>query len=138
MTAFLFSMADKSLDRIVDITLTDSTIQRVLGLIDERGLSSDEYGLRFFVQAGGCSGFSYGMSIEIGPQETDLSVTYEHEGTSLTLFVDPTSYELVKGSRIDYQGNLMGGGYKVDNPNAKASCGCGHSFQPQDSDDGCD
>ncbi len=80
--------------------------------------------LRVYVTPGGCSGFSYGMTFAEGAEEGD--VIAEQEGVRVV--VDPMSAMYVKGSEIDFVDALMGGGFTVRNPNAVASCACGHSF----------
>lgn len=76
------------------------------------------------VDAGGCSGFQYQFSIGDNADEGDLIFT--HEGA--TLAVDPISFELVKGSTVDYVQELIGSAFVIKNPNASSSCGCGSSF----------
>lgn len=109
-----------------DIILTDSAAARVRALLDERNLQG--HALRVFVGGGGCSGLQYGMALEGQPRETDLR--YEFDGVNVV--VDPQSINYLYGSTIDYVDDLMGGGFKIDNPNAVASCGCGHSFRTAD------
>lgn len=80
--------------------------------------------LRISVKGGGCSGFQYAFDIEKNRAEDDLVVT--REGASVV--VDPTSLEMIRGSELDFVDDLMGQAFKVKNPNAVASCGCGVSF----------
>ncbi len=80
--------------------------------------------LRISVKGGGCSGFQYAFDIEKGAAEDDLVVT--RDGASV--LVDPVSLEMLKGSELDFVDDLMGQAFKVKNPNAVASCGCGVSF----------
>src|SRR5258706_14733117 len=96
------------------------------------------YALRVFVAGGGCSGLQYGMAFEEGPQEYDTLI----ETDGVRLVVDPTSAMYVGGASIDFVDSLMGGGFRIDNPNAVSSCGCGHSFRTSGessaaSDGGC-
>jgi iron-sulfur cluster assembly protein len=86
---------------------------------------SDAAAIRVFVKSGGCSGFSYGMAIDDVVREGDR--VFEDRG--VRLMVDVRSWELLRGSEIDYVENLMGGGFSVTNPNATSACGCGHSFR---------
>jgi len=81
--------------------------------------------LRVFVSGGGCSGMQYGMTIESAPGEMDS--VFETDGVRVV--IDPISMTYLLGATIDYVDNLMGGGFKIDNPNALTSCGCGHSFR---------
>jgi iron-sulfur cluster insertion protein len=80
--------------------------------------------LRISVKGGGCSGFQYAFDIEKGRAEDDLII--ERDGA--TILVDPVSLEYMKGSEVDFVDDLMGQSFKVKNPNAVASCGCGVSF----------
>jgi iron-sulfur cluster assembly accessory protein len=80
--------------------------------------------LRVSVKGGGCSGFQYAFDIEKARADDDLVV--ERDGA--TILVDPVSLEYMKGSEIDFVDDLMGQSFKVKNPNAVASCGCGVSF----------
>jgi iron-sulfur cluster assembly accessory protein len=80
--------------------------------------------LRISVKGGGCSGFQYAFDIEKNRAEDDLVVT--RDGASVV--VDPVSLEMMRGSELDFVDDLMGQAFKVKNPNAVASCGCGVSF----------
>ncbi|HSB88908.1 MAG TPA: iron-sulfur cluster insertion protein ErpA [Anaerolineales bacterium] len=105
------------------ITLTPSAVQRVRRLLDERNLQG--HALRVFVSGGGCSGMQYGMALEGNPRETDQRYAFE----GVDVVVDPMSMTYLAGCTIDYVDEIMGGGFRIDNPNAVASCGCGHSFR---------
>ena len=80
--------------------------------------------LRVAIQGGGCSGFQYGLGFDAGPVDDD--VTLEQHGVSIV--IDPHSAPYLKGATIDFLSGLEESGFKIDNPNAQASCGCGHSF----------
>jgi iron-sulfur cluster insertion protein len=80
--------------------------------------------LRITVKGGGCSGFQYAFDIDSNRAEDDLVV--ERDGA--VILVDPVSLEYMKGSEVDFVDDLMGQSFKVKNPNAVASCGCGVSF----------
>ncbi len=80
--------------------------------------------LRISVKGGGCSGFQYAFDVEKNRAEDDLVVT--RDGASVV--VDPVSLEMMRGSELDFVDDLMGQAFKVKNPNAVASCGCGVSF----------
>lgn len=84
--------------------------------------------LRVFVAPGGCSGLQYGMSVEEVAEEDDHVI--EQDG--IKLLVDEFSAMYLEGAEIDYVNSLMGGGFTVRNPNAVASCACGHSFDTGD------
>lgn len=107
------------------ITLTDVAADRLQNLL--RHETRPDQGLRIFVQAGGCAGLQYGMSYENAMREDDTVV----EVKGVRLFVDPFSARFLQGACIDYQDTLMGTGFRVDNPNAIASCACGTSFRTE-------
>jgi iron-sulfur cluster assembly accessory protein len=118
------------------ITLTPSAAARVRSLLTERNLP--DYALRVFVSGGGCSGLQYGMALEGQVRQDDL----RFRAGDVDVVIDPMSIGYLGGATIDYVDDLMGGGFKVDNPNAVASCGCGHSFRAdgqaaQESSGGC-
>ena len=104
------------------VTLTAQAVKELHKVIAEEG--RDDLGLRVFVSPGGCSGLSYGMSLEEQSDEGDFVVQQE----GLSIFVDEFSANFVQGSQIDYVKGLMGAGFTVHNPNAKKSCACGQSF----------
>lgn len=109
------------------LTLTDAATQKLAAIIAEQGKSSTEpiAGLRVFVQKGGCSGFSYGMSL--APQAEDGD--WIGEFGPVKVMVDPQSAPVLSGVQIDYVENLQGSGFSITNPNAVRSCGCGNSFE---------
>jgi iron-sulfur cluster assembly accessory protein len=80
--------------------------------------------LRVAIQGGGCSGFQYGLGFDSGAVDDDL-VTEQH---GVTVVVDPHSAPYLKGATVDFLSGLQESGFKIENPNAQASCGCGHSF----------
>lgn len=80
--------------------------------------------LRISVKGGGCSGFQYAFDVEKGRAEDDFVATRD----GATVLVDPVSLEMLKGAELDFVDDLMGRAFKVKNPNAVASCGCGVSF----------
>jgi iron-sulfur cluster assembly accessory protein len=88
--------------------------------------------LRVAIQGGGCSGFQYGLGFDTGSQEGDL----ELELHGVTIVVDPFSAPYLSGAEIDYLETIQEAGFKIDNPNAVSSCGCGHSFQVADDESG--
>ena len=73
---------------------------------------------------GGCSGMSYGLDFEKEPESDDIVV----ETHGVKLFVDAESDSMLRGAVIDYVDALQGAGFKISNPNAKKTCGCGQSF----------
>ncbi len=106
------------------ITMSDTAVSQLRELISQQEGASPNLGLRVFVYPGGCSGMSYGMAFEDQPADDDLAI----EVDGVKLYVDETSVQYVGGSQIDYENSLMGGGFRILNPNAVRSCGCGHSF----------
>jgi iron-sulfur cluster assembly accessory protein len=113
------------------LTVTPAAVQIIRTLLEQRSIPN--YALRVFVSGGGCSGLQYGMAFEEAPRDFDAVV---QEG-GVSLIVDPTSLMYLKGATIDYVDSLMGGGFRIENPNAVSSCGCGHSFKTA-SDGGSD
>lgn len=105
------------------IRLTEAAAGMVRNLLVQKNVP--DYGLRVFVSGGGCSGLQYGMALE------EEARPYDHviESDGVKVFIDPTSMMYLTGASIDYEDNLMGGGFRIDNPNAVSSCGCGHSFK---------
>ena len=84
--------------------------------------------LRVAIQGGGCSGFQYGLGFDRGVLEGD----HELELHGVRVVVDPFSAPYLQGSTIDFLETLQESGFKIDNPQAVSSCGCGHSFQVED------
>ena len=80
--------------------------------------------LRLRVLAGGCSGFAYKLSFDDATEDDDHVI----EAHGLTFVVDPKSAPIVKGSTLDFSDAMLGGGFKVHNPNAVQECSCGESF----------
>jgi iron-sulfur cluster assembly accessory protein len=80
--------------------------------------------LRVSVSGGGCSGFQYGFAVETSDAADDIRI--EKDGA--TVLIDPTSLPFLEGSTLDFVDDLMGQSFRVENPNATASCGCGTSF----------
>jgi iron-sulfur cluster assembly protein len=109
------------------ITLTDLAAGQLRNLLEQQGSSG--HGLRVLVQGGGCAGLQYGLLYENTARENDTVV----EVKGVRIFVDPFSAIYVEGACIDYQDTLMGTGFRVDNPNAIASCACGSSFRTEGS-----
>ncbi len=106
------------------ITLTDKGAEKVHEFLASQGSAVETAGLRVGVRGGGCSGFQYALAFD---QERDGDVVFEDRG--IRLLVDKPSLPYVQGSVIDYVDDLQGAGFKVDNPNVVAACGCGSSFR---------
>ena len=105
------------------LTLTDNAVKHLRALIEEKGEPGKA--LRIFIEKGGCAGMSYGMSLD-DPQAADF--TAERDGVKVV--VDPNSLEYLTGSTVDYCDDLAGTGFRIQNPKAARSCGCGTSFEP--------
>ncbi len=104
------------------ISVTPRAIEKIKAIhLAEPGFPK---GLRFCVQGGGCSGFTYHVEWEIEKQPTDKEFNFD----DLKVFVDPISMMYLDGCEIDYLETLEASGFKFNNPNVKNSCGCGHSF----------
>jgi iron-sulfur cluster assembly protein len=113
-----------ALELVPALDITESAAQRLQSMISERQLSG--YGLRVFVSGGGCSGLQYGMTFDNELREGDN----EWDAHGLRVIVDPISAGYLNGASISYQqDNMLAGAFKIDNPNAVSSCGCGHSFR---------
>jgi iron-sulfur cluster assembly protein len=104
------------------VTLTEAAAEKVRALIEQK--NKPELGLRLFIKPGGCSGFNYGLALDV-QKEDDQTFSQR----DINIFVDPNSAPFVDGATIDYVENMMGGGFKIDNPNAISTCGCGSSFR---------
>ncbi|MFV3075742.1 iron-sulfur cluster insertion protein ErpA [Niveispirillum fermenti] len=104
------------------MTLTDSAARRIVKLATLEG--NPDQMLRLSVSGGGCSGFQYGFDFDVTVNEDDHVFT--HAGARLV--VDDVSLDLLAGAELDYVEDLMGSYFKVGNPNAASSCGCGTSF----------
>jgi iron-sulfur cluster assembly protein len=104
------------------ISLSDGAVARLKRLLAER--NTPDAGLRIAVKGGGCSGLAYHMEWAEKPKERDR--VFERDG--VRVFVDPKSYLYLMGSELVYEEGLMASGFKLKNPNEKASCGCGESF----------
>ena len=107
------------------VALTPSAASKISALMAEE---PDVSVLRVAIEGGGCSGFQYGLGFDRGAQEGD----HEFQCEGVTVVVDPFSAPYLRGSTVDYLETIQESGFKIDNPNAVASCGCGHSFQVAD------
>jgi len=109
------------------VTITDKGAEKVREFLAAQEADASLAGLRVGVRGGGCSGFQYQLAFD--EQRDDDSVFETH---GLKLLVDRESLPFVRGSIIDYQETLQGAGFKVENPNVVAACGCGSSFRVAD------
>jgi len=106
------------------ISLTPFAAAKVKELMAEEP-DAESLVLRVAIQGGGCSGFQYGLGFDSGAAEGD----HELELEGVHVVVDPYSAPYLQGATIDFLNGLQESGFKIDNPNAVSSCGCGHSFQ---------
>jgi len=113
----------------VILTLTEKAANEIKGLFEREGIQNAA--LRVFVAGGGCSGLQYGMAIAEEVEEGDC----EFEQHGVRILVDPLSANYITGASIDFVEDEMGGGFKIDNPNAIRTCGCGSSFSTEDGPD---
>jgi iron-sulfur cluster assembly accessory protein len=108
------------------LAVTEFAAGKLMKMMQEKEL--DGYALRVFVAGGGCSGLQYGMTFDDEAREGDN----EFLAHGMRILVDPISSSYLTGASIDFVDSLMGGGFKIDNPNAVSACGCGHSFRTRD------
>jgi iron-sulfur cluster assembly protein len=106
------------------ITLTDKGAEKVREFLDAQAAVAETAGLRVGVRGGGCSGFQYALAFD---EQRAGDTVFEDKG--IRLLVDTPSLAYVEGSTIDFVEGLQGAGFKVDNPNVIAACGCGSSFR---------
>src|SRR4051812_33967928 len=105
------------------IRLTENAADHVKSMITEQPENAGKF-LRVYVEDGGCSGLQYGLTFD---QKRENDLTSDWFG--LSILVDPFSANYLQGTVIDFSESLTGGGFKISNPNARQSCGCGKSFE---------
>ena len=106
------------------ITITENASAKIADIIAEE--NNPKVKLRMYVQGGGCSGMQYGFTLDEEKNEDDFEI---NSGTTSVL-VDSMSAQYVQGAEVDYVDDLMGAGFKIRNPKAETTCGCGSSFSP--------
>ena len=94
-------------------------IRQMIAADEKSGLS-----LRVYVEGGGCSGMQYGLTFDHEVKDDDEQLEYD----GFKVLVDPASRPMLEGLQLDYKDSLMDGGFKIHNPQAKTTCGCGQSF----------
>lgn len=104
------------------ITITDNAVNKITDILAEE--NNPKIKLRTFVQGGGCSGFSYGFTLDEQQQEDDFVI----EKQGVKILVDAMSMQYLSGAVIDYKEDLHGSQFSITNPAAKSTCGCGSSF----------
>jgi iron-sulfur cluster assembly protein len=112
------------------ITITPVAAEKIRALMAEEP-DGETMVLRVAIQGGGCSGFQYGLGFDTQAAEGDHELALE----GVNVVVDPFSAPYLQGATIDYLNGLQESGFKIDNPNAVSSCGCGHSFQVDEADE---
>jgi len=106
------------------ITITDSATVKLKDILAEE--NNPGLKLRIFVQGGGCSGMSYGFTLDEIANEDDFTL----DESGVQVLVDSMSMQYLTGAAIDYKEDLMGATFSISNPNAQTTCGCGSSFNP--------
>lgn len=108
-------------ETIANVTISERAARRIGEILKNEG---NDAKLRISVEGGGCSGFQYKFDIERAQAEDDLVVARD----AAVVLVDPSSVPFLAGSEVDFVDDLIGASFRVINPNATASCGCGTSF----------
>ncbi|MDO8534900.1 MAG: iron-sulfur cluster insertion protein ErpA [Xanthobacteraceae bacterium] len=103
------------------VVVTERAARRIAEILGGEAAASV---LRVAVEGGGCSGFQYRFEVERGSAPDDLLI----ERAGARVAIDPVSLQYLAGSQIDFADELIGASFRIDNPNATASCGCGTSF----------
>ena len=121
-------IAERPTDVLLD--LTPLAAEKVKELMASEP-DAESLVLRVAIQGGGCSGFQYGLGFDSGVAEGDQELVLE----GVRVVVDPFSAPYLQGATIDYLNGLQESGFKIENPNAVSSCGCGHSFQVEEGEE---
>jgi iron-sulfur cluster assembly accessory protein len=104
-----------------NVTVTARAAKKIAQIL---GVEPSGAMLRVSVEGGGCSGFQYKFDVDRAKAVDDLVIARD----TATILIDPVSLGFLAGSEIDFIDDLIGASFKINNPNAKASCGCGTSF----------
>jgi iron-sulfur cluster insertion protein len=104
------------------INISESALNKIADLLAEE--NNPNVKLRTFVQGGGCSGFSYGFTLDEEQNEDDFVVDKD----GIVILVDSMSMQYLQGAEIDFTESLHGSQFSIKNPNAQSTCGCGSSF----------
>jgi iron-sulfur cluster assembly accessory protein len=112
------------------LSITPTAAAKIRELMAEEP-DGDTMVLRVAIQGGGCSGFQYGLGFDTQAAEGDRELVLE----GVNVVVDPFSEPYLRGATIDFLNGLQESGFKIDNPNASSSCGCGHSFQVEEGEE---
>ena len=109
----------------MNLKISESATLKMAELLTDEGLSNLTR-VRVFVQGGGCSGMEYGFTFDEGKNEDD----WEIPAGSTTVLIDSMSMQYLNNAEIDYIDDLSGSRFKISNPQAQTTCGCGSSFSP--------
>jgi iron-sulfur cluster insertion protein len=104
------------------IDITESAKNKIKDILYDEG--NPKMSLRTFVQGGGCSGFSYGFTLDEEQNEDDFEIVLDE----FKILIDAMSMQYLQGANIDYKEELTGSRFVISNPNAQSTCGCGSSF----------
>lgn len=106
----------------MNITITDAARAKIAEVLAED--TNPDMRLRMFVQGGGCSGFSYGFALDDEKNDDD----FEIDAGATSVLVDSMSAQYLENATVDFVEDLMGASFKINNPGATSTCGCGSSF----------
>ncbi len=104
------------------VTITPAAEAKVRELLEAE--AKPGFGLRLAVTAGGCSGYSYGLYFDESTDPSDITIAAD----GFNIYIDPKSAQMLNGVTVDFVDTLQGSGFKIENPNATGTCGCGSSF----------
>jgi iron-sulfur cluster assembly accessory protein len=104
-----------------NVTVTERAVNKIAAILKGEPAGAM---LRVSVEGGGCSGFQYRFDVEREKADDDMVIARN----DATILIDPVSVGFLAGSEIDFVDDLIGAAFKINNPNAKSSCGCGTSF----------
>lgn len=108
----------------MNLTITQNASAKITEILAEE--NNPALKLRMYVQGGGCSGMSYGFSLDDVQNEDDFIIT----SGSASVLIDAMSSQYVEGAEVDYVDDLSGSRFSIRNPMAQTTCGCGSSFSP--------
>ena len=107
------------------VSIAPEAIERLKNLLKRKG--DEDTFIRVGVKGGGCSGLEYVIRLDTKPTAFDVDKTFD----GLRIVSDTKSAKFIQGATVVWTGNLVGGGFEFDNPNAERQCGCGTSFTPK-------
>jgi iron-sulfur cluster assembly protein len=113
------------------IQLTDRAVHELQELMSSQGKHGSA--LRVWVAGQGCAGLNYGMALDDAPPEAEDNVLMQD---GVKVYIDGLSLSYMQGSVVDYVDDMMGGGFRIENPLAQSTCGCGSSFSTEEGQGG--